>query len=201
MAEQWNLTGSYFETCNCDAACPCAFMSPPTKGECTLLVGWHIKEGHFGDTALDGLNVALAAYTPGHMMEVKWKTALYVDERASDTQKEALTRIFTGKVGGHPERLASHFGEFLGVKSVPIEYQTNAKHQSLRVGDVGFAEIEDLTAEGAEEVSITARPWAIAPGYSSVVAKSDRLDFDDYDLHWHLSGENGYRSQFAYQSA
>jgi hypothetical protein len=32
MAEQWNLTGTYFETCNCEAACPCVFLSTLALG-------------------------------------------------------------------------------------------------------------------------------------------------------------------------
>jgi len=35
---QWNITGKYFETCNCDVACPCVFTSPPTEGECKAIV-------------------------------------------------------------------------------------------------------------------------------------------------------------------
>ena len=38
MAIEWRLTGSYFETCNCEAACPCNFLGPPTDGHCTVLV-------------------------------------------------------------------------------------------------------------------------------------------------------------------
>ena len=83
MSESWTLKGSYFETCNCETACPCVFLSPPTEGDCTVLVAWHVDEGRFGEVALDGLNVALAVHSPGHMAEVKWKAALYLDERAS----------------------------------------------------------------------------------------------------------------------
>lgn len=200
MAE-WNCCGSYFETCSCDAACPCAFLSAPTKGECPLLVGWHIDQGSFGDVALDGLNVAFAAHAPGHMMEVKWKAALYIDERASAAQKDALTRIFKGEVGGQPARLASHVGEFLGVKSVPIEYRTNAKHRSLKIPNIAEAEIVDLIGEGDKEITITGRPWSIASGYPSVVAKSERLNYDDYGMHWHLAQENGYHSPFDYRAS
>jgi hypothetical protein len=200
MAEKWNVCGRYFETCSCDAACPCAFLSAPTKGECTLLAGWHIDTGEFEGVKLDGLNVAFAAYAPGHMMEVKWKAALYIDERANEAQRNALTKIFKGEAGGHPARLASHVGEFLGVKSVPIEYRTNAKHHGLHIPNVAEAEIVDLSGEGVEEVQITSRPWSIAPGYPSVVAKSERLDFDDYDLHWRIAGENGYHSPFEYRA-
>ncbi len=200
MATQWNASGTYFESCSCDTACPCAFLSAPTKGECTLLAGWHIDQGQCGGVALDGLNVAFAAYAPGHMMEVKWKAALYVDQRASEEQRDALTRIFKGDLGGHPGRLASHVGEFLGVKSVPIEYHTNARHRSLKIPNIAEAEIVNLSTEGAEEITITSRPWSIAPGYPTVVAKSERLDYDDYDMHWHLAGENGYHSPFAYNA-
>ena len=34
MAQEWKVTGTYFEACNCDVACPCIFLSPPTTGEC-----------------------------------------------------------------------------------------------------------------------------------------------------------------------
>src|SRR6202521_5624542 len=82
MAETWSVSGVYMEACNCDAACPCVMLSPPTSGECTVLVGWHIEKGHFGQVSLDGFNVALAAHSPGPMLQVKWKAALYLDRRA-----------------------------------------------------------------------------------------------------------------------
>jgi len=30
MAQSWNVVGTYFEACNCAAACPCVFTSAPT---------------------------------------------------------------------------------------------------------------------------------------------------------------------------
>ena len=71
MADNWTISGDYFEACNCEAACPCVFLSPPTTGECTLLVGWHIDSGNMNGADLGGLNVALAVHSPGHMIEVK----------------------------------------------------------------------------------------------------------------------------------
>ena len=114
MSESWSLKGGYFETCNCETACPCVFLSPPTEAGCTVLVAWHADEGRFGDVSLDGLNVALAVDSPGHMAEVKWKAALYLDERASEEQRQALTKIFSGQAGGHLGRIAQHVGEVLG---------------------------------------------------------------------------------------
>src|SRR5438132_5468005 len=62
MPTSWKVAGSYFESCNCEVACPCVFMSPPTSGECTVLVAWHIEQGRFGEVDLDGLNAVLAAH-------------------------------------------------------------------------------------------------------------------------------------------
>jgi hypothetical protein len=59
MAADWTLDGQYFEACNCDAACPCVFLSDPTTGECTVFFGWHIEQGHADGIDLSGLTVAI----------------------------------------------------------------------------------------------------------------------------------------------
>ena len=55
MAESWKVKGTYFEACNCAAACPCVFLSAPTEGNCTVILAWHIDQGSFGSASLDGL--------------------------------------------------------------------------------------------------------------------------------------------------
>ena len=115
----WHLKGVYFETCNCEVACPCVFLSEPSTGECTVLIGWHIEDGSDGDVSLDGLSVALAVHSPGHMMETPWRAAAYVDDRADEAQQQSLLKIFGGQAGGHPARLGSHIGELLGAVAAP----------------------------------------------------------------------------------
>src|SRR5260370_10014237 len=120
------------------------FSEPARSGDCTVLLAWHIDQGRFGEIDLDGLNAALAANSPGHMLEGKWKVALYVDERANQSQQDALTQIFSGQAGRHLAALAPLIGEVLGVKAAPIEYRSEGKRRSLRLGDVADAEIEGL---------------------------------------------------------
>lgn len=199
MTVQWDINGAYFESCNCDSVCPCAFLSPPTRGECTLLAGWHIDRGYYGDVSLDGLNVVLAAYAPGHMMEVPWQAALYLDEQASDAQKRGLEEIFTGKVGGHPSRITAHIGEFVGIRSVPIKYHSNGKERGLTIPNIADVAIKDVAGDHGSSVTVTARPWSIVPESPSVIAKSDHMSFDDYDFHWKLAGEHGAHSEFTYR--
>lgn len=201
MPSPWKITGSYFETCNCDVACPCVFTSPPTSGECTVLIAWHIDQGRFGDIDLDGLNAVLAAHSPGHMLEVKWRVALYTDERAKPGQQDALTRIFSGQSGGYLAELVPFIGEFLGVKAVPIEYRSEGKQRSLRLGTIGDAEIEGLPGQGGGEVTIANHPFAAVPDFPAVVAKSKQMRFSDHGLNWEVSNKNGFFSPFVYQSA
>jgi len=199
MAEKWKLNGTYFEACTCDVACPCVFLSAPTRGDCTALIGWHIEAGNFANANLDGLNVALVVYSSGHMLETKWRVALYLDETASDEQKNTLTQIFTGQVGGHLSNLVPLIGEVLGVSSVPIEYEANGKQRRLKIGNVGETEVEAIQDPNGADVTINNAPLGVVPGYPSVVAKSKKFSYKDYGLECEISGKNGFYSPFTYQ--
>ena len=200
MPTSWKIAGSYFEACNCDTACPCIFLRPPTTGNCTLLVAWHIDQGRYGQVDLGGLNVVLAVHSPGHMMEGKWQVALYVDERANQDQKNALTQIFSGQAGGHLAVVVPLIGEVLGVNEASIEYRSEGKRRSLRVGNIADAEVEGLPGQDGGDATIAGAPFTLVPGFPAVVAKSKQVRFSDYGLKWELSNKNGFFSQFAYQS-
>ena len=201
MPTSWKIAGSYFEACNCEVACPCVFTSPPTGGECTVLIAWHIDQGRFGEVDLDGLNAVLAVHSPGHMLEVKWKVALYVDELGNQGQQDALTEIFSGQAGGHLAGLAPLIGEVLGVKAAPIEYRSEGKRRSLRLGDIADAEINGLPGQDGGDVTIGNHPFTPVPGFPAVVAKSKQMRFSDYGLKCEVSNKNGFFSSFSYQSA
>lgn len=201
MNEQWKVAGSYFETCNCEAACPCVFTSPPTEGDCTVLIAWHIERGNFADVALDGLNAVLAAYSPGHMLQGNWKVALYLDERADPAQKDAMQKIFSGQAGGHLAALGPLISEVKGVKSVPIEYRAQGRARSMRIPGIAEAEIEGLTGQGGADVSLNNVPFTVVPAQPLVASKSKAARYDDYGLKLHASGKTGFYSPFSYQSA
>jgi hypothetical protein len=200
MAESWKVNGTYFEACNCAAACPCVFLSAPTEGTCTVLAAWHIDKGMFGAVQLNGLNAALLAATPGHMMQTKWKVALYLDDKASADQQKALGGIFSGQAGGHLAVLGPMIGEVLGVKAVPIEYSANGKQRSMRIPNIAESEIEALTGQGGALVTIDNHPFTIVPGQPAVVSTSRKLKFSDHGISIDLSGKTGFYSAFAYQS-
>ena len=194
----WKIEGTDFESCNCEAACPCVFLSKPTDGECGVMIAWHINKGKFEDVALDGLSVAFAVRSPGHMAQVKWDAAVCLDERANEKQKEALSKIFAGQAGGHPAALASHMGNIPGLASVPIEHQAKGKQRSMKIPNVAEASIEALEGQGGAEITVTNHPLCIAPGNPAVTARSKKLSYKDHGMSWELSGKNGFFSPFQY---
>jgi hypothetical protein len=134
-------------------------------------------------------------------METKWKVALYVDERANQGQRDALTQIFSGQAGGHLAGLAPLIGEVMGVKTAAIEYRAEGKRRGMRLGDFADAEIEGLLGQDGGDVTIAGHPFTAVPGFPAVVAKSKQMRFSDYGLRWEVSNKNGFFSPFAYQSA
>ncbi len=195
----WNLQGDYFETCNCVTACPCVWLQPPSEGNCKLMVAWHIDRGHFNGQSLDGLNVALACYSPGHMKDGNWQAALYVDEQADDQQFDAIMQIFGGKQGGHPAILMSFVSEVLGAKRVRIDYQAQDNKRQLSIPDIAQAEIESIQGIGGGDATIENPPLCVVPSHPAVVARSRNYQYQDYDKTWKFTDRNGYYSSFIYQ--
>lgn len=195
----WTLKGTYFESCNCEVACPCLFLSPPTEGECTALVGWHIEDGDDDGVPLSGLNIALAVHSPGHMATTQWTVAVYVDSRADADQNASLMKIFGGQGGGHPARLATHIGAIAGVRSVPIEFTVTGGKHALKIPDIADVEIETMTGQGDGPITISGHPLCIAPGFPATAAKSTKMVFNDHGMAWNLSEKTGVFSPFAYQ--
>ncbi|SFI38930.1 DUF1326 domain-containing protein [Nitrosomonas sp. Nm34] len=195
----WSLQGSYFETCNCVTSCPCIWLQPPSEGNCKLLVAWHIESGHLENQLLDGLNVALACYSPGTMIEGNWQAALYVDERANDEQFNAITQIFSGQQGGHPALLMSFVGEVLGAKKVKIDYQEQGNKRQLSIPGIAQAEIEGIQGIKGGDATIDNPPLCVVTSHPAVVARSSNYQYQDYDKVWKFTERNGFYSPFVYQ--
>src|SRR6185295_7464300 len=95
----WNVSGQYYETCNCDFVCPCVpgqLAATPTKGSCMFAMAFQIERGHFGGVALDGLGFIVLGSTPEVMGKGNWTVGLIADERARAEQRDAIASIVSG---------------------------------------------------------------------------------------------------------
>jgi len=122
---QWHVAGDWFDVCRCDIPCPCEFAQPPTDNYCEGVLAWHIREGHYGDVRLDGLSLIGVSAFEGNIWagETKADIGLFIDERADESQREALQMIFGGQAGGFPAEFAELIGEMRGIEYVPIEFE------------------------------------------------------------------------------
>jgi hypothetical protein len=199
-SRDWKLEGDYFEGCNCDAICPCIFLLDPDKGNCNVTIAWHIEKGHYDQTRVDDLNAVAVFVAPGNMFTgPKMKAAFYIDQNASQDQTEALSKIFSGQVGGFFAAAASLIGEVLGIKSAPITFGTEGKRRWLHIPEYLNLEIEAIKGGDPIRDSLITNPaFTVAPGYDPVIGRSSKHIYKDHGFEWDSSGKNGFYSKFAY---
>jgi len=195
MAESWQISGDYFETCSCDFVCPCApsnLSAMPTKGSCTVGFAFHIERGRYGSVQLDGLNFAMVAFTPGVMADpASWQVGLILDERSDEKQGEAITAIASGQVGGPMANLGPLLGKFLGVERASIHYEKDGLKRSVKVGDKLEAAIQAV-----ESVVKPGEPLQIVntmhPANSTLaLAHASRAHLNAFGISWDdMSGKN-----------
>src|SRR5438270_153541 len=147
---KWFFDADYLQACNCDYGCPCEFAAPPTPGFCEGIGVWKIDRGKYGDLSLDGLGLAFAAKWPGAIHEGNGTVCLFVDEKASKEQREALLEIGSGKAGGLPfEILATTFSTLLEPEFVPFKININGLESTARLGDSFRIALEPIKNVGA----------------------------------------------------
>jgi len=122
---EWRLVGDWFDICSCNIPCPCVFTQAPTNNKCEGVLAWRIREGHFGEVALDDINlVAVSAFDGNAWAGAKVNMGLFIDERTDERQRQALQAIFGGQAGGWPGYFAAQvLGEFRGVEYVPVSIE------------------------------------------------------------------------------
>lgn len=205
--EPWAIAGTYFEACNCEAICPCRRVGPSdggrsTYGHCDFALSWHITSGHAGDLDLSGLDVVMAGTyddnpdrrSPrGHW---RWVVALYIDERATTAQHQALADIFLGRAGGTTmTNFAAAIGEVRDVRRARIRLDHRAGHQSIAVpAHVSVRVRHPVVTDAVVSCGI---PGHDHPGQEWV---ADVMRVTDGPLVWEVTGRCAFATDFAYQS-
>lgn len=200
MSPAWKIEGDYFEGCNCDVICPCIFMADPDEGFCDVIPAWN---GNFGNISLDDLNVVAFFHAPGNMLTgPKWKVAMYIDQRATAEQSDAITKIFSGQSGGFFGAAKNLFGEILGIKQSTIEFGVAGRHRWLRINDSLELDIEGIKgADQDREALVTNPAFSAVPDSDLVVARSTKNSYKDFGFEWNNAGKNGFYCKFKYSSS
>jgi hypothetical protein len=197
----WNMTGHYFENCNCDVVCPCtASMALGADNDrCTVVLAFHVDEGEIEGVDVSGLTLAAVADTPKYMHEGNWRLGVLVDDAATDEQAAKLGAVFGGALGGPMADLAPLVSEQLGVEKVAMEFESGDGHHRLRMGDLGVIEVDDVVPFGVESGEpVTLTPVFHPASSTLTVGKAGNSSLSVFGLDFELASRSGFSSEFAW---
>jgi hypothetical protein len=203
---RWNLSGDWFDVCNCNIPCPCIFAQAPSYGDCEGVLAYRIKKGRYGEISLDGLSVLALSYFKGNIWagDTKANIAVFFDERASEEQRDALNMIFTGKAGGFMGKFAKLIGEVRGLEYAPIkiEIADDLSYWSAEIPGKVIAKGEALTGPmtppGKRVQTLNPPGSEVGPGTVATwgTAVTDEVNVPEFRYEWKRSGKSSKHIAF-----
>jgi hypothetical protein len=163
-----------------------------------LLLAWHVRQGQKDGVDVSDLNAVMAVNTPKQMTDGNWKVALYLDDRATPEQSEALGAIFSGGAGGHFAALGPLISEVAGVVPASISFNRNGRSLKATVGDLLSMESEEMVGMDGLHAPVITNPLLGAVAQPVTQAKAGAVSYHD---HWdaEFSGTNSFVTDFAYE--
>ena len=201
----WQAKGDWFDVCRCNVPCPCSWAQAPDDDFCEGVLVWHIREGRYGDVALDGLNVVGLATFKGNVWEGAHsdpRMGVLLDERADEGQREALQMIFGGQAGGWPGRFSEIFGaEMVGLDFAPIEVEVADDLGTWRAevpGRIRAAAnaLSGPTSEGKPPRMENLPGAETGPGQVGTQGKATADQVDAFDFKWEHHGKSSKHITF-----
>src|SRR6476469_249215 len=150
----YHLEGRLLEVCNCNVLCPCWIGENPDNGTCDSGLAWRIDKGKIEDVDVSGLTFGMAVHIPGNILQGNWKVNVFVDEKASSQQQEALLKTFTGQLGGPIADFAALVGEVLSVERVPITFTVEGGKGTLMFGQTLEVELAPYLGATGKSTSL-----------------------------------------------
>jgi hypothetical protein len=199
----WKISGSYLEACNCEAICPCRTVGGrkggrSTYGECLGTLSWIVHEGNADGTDLAGMKVVLALRYDDDEPGSPWTYALFVDADGTEVQRQMVSDIFTGRLGGTPTKQFPWVfkkAQLLGPDAAEIEIDHTPGRGWFKVAG-------EVEVRIREPVPLGEPVTCVIPGHhrSGRELFSDSIDVHTGPLSFSVQGRCGYESTFDYSS-
>jgi hypothetical protein len=192
------VEGRLLEACSCGGPCPCWVGDDPDGGRCDAFLAYHYDKGHINDVDVSGLTMCLIGKIPGNVLAGNWKVAVFVDEKATAKQKEAILAAHTGKLGGPLADLAKLVGEVVQVADAPIHFDFREGKGTIRVGEAVDAEMQPYTDAQGRPTKLVDTVFSTIPGSPAYVGKASkhRVNLPQHGMRWEFSGRNAVLGQF-----
>lgn len=203
---KWKASGDFFDVCSCSVPCPCTFAQTPTNGYCEGVLAYHIRDGRYGETAINGLNVLALSFFKGNIWagDTKASIAIFLDERTNELQRDALQMIFSGKAGGFMANFAKLIEEVRGLSFAPIKFELADDLSSWNAEIPGkvVAKAEALTGPmtppGKRVQTINAPGSEVGPGTVATwgTAIQDEVNAPEVRFEWKRKGRSSKHIPF-----
>jgi hypothetical protein len=196
----YRLQGTLLEACTCDVLCPCWIGEDPDAGTCQSIMAYHLDSGTIDGVDVSGLTLAAVVFIPGNVLAGNWRQAVFVDDRATDEQEQALLAAFGGALGGPLGDLAQLVGERLAVTRAPISHDIVEGKGTIRVGgDAAFAEMEPYRGPDGSVTTLNNSIFSTVPGSPAWVGKSSRfaVRLPEHGWTFEVEGRNAIQSDWA----
>ncbi len=143
---RWWARGLLFENCNCQLVCPghMSFKQRCTHERCRGYWALHFDDGRYQEISLGGFNVVILFDSPQQMFAGGWTTAMYIDERANEQQRQKIEQILSGRAGGPWSVLARFATERLGTQFLPIHFEDAGRKKRMWIEGVFDTSIEAI---------------------------------------------------------
>jgi hypothetical protein len=198
----YHLEGRLLEVCNCRVLCPCWIGEDPDGGTCDTIVAWRFDKGAIDGVDVASTTLAVVAHVPGNILKGNWRAAVFVDDKASKAQEEALLKVYTGKAGGPIADLVKLIGEVVSVERVPITFDVREGKGTLKIGESYYAELEPYLGATGGKTTLSDTVFSTVPGAPVFVGKSPRYRSKNAALgiDVDLSGHNALQSVFVFDA-
>jgi hypothetical protein len=166
------------------------------------VIAYHLDSGVIRGVDVSGLTVASVVFIPGNVLAGNWKAAVYLDDRVTPGQEQALLAVCTGRKGGPVADLAKLVGEVVSVEKVPIAFEVHGGRGTIRIGTAGFAELEPYKSATGATMTLADTIFSTVPGAPVFVGKSPhcRAHNAKLGIDVDLKGRNALQSTFVFSS-
>ena len=198
----YHLEGRLLEVCNCRVLCPCWIGEDPDFGTCDTVIAWRFDKGMIDGVDVSDRTIAVVAHVPGNILEGNWRAAVYLDERVTSAQEQAILNVYTGKLGGPVGELVKLIGEVVSVEKVPIQFTVQGGKGTIKLGDAAYAELEPYKNASGATTTLADTVFSTVPGAPVFVGKASSYRSKNAKLGVDLDikGHNALQSTFVFDA-
>jgi len=199
----YHLEGRLLEVCNCRVLCPCWIGEDPDFKTCDTIVAYHFDKGTVDGVDVTGRTLAMIAHVPGNILQGNWTVAVYLDDKTSSQQEQALLGVYTGQKGGPVAELAKLVGKVVSVQKVPITFEVSGGNGTIKIGDAGYAELEPFKSASGATTTLADTVFSTVPGAPVFVGKAKQYWTKNHagmgkDVN--IKGHNALQSTFVFDA-